>query len=80
MQENPVEPLDQVTDINKLMWHPDLLKDIKKPRHPIVLCHGLYGFDVRGPFLGLEIHYWASVLDVLRKRVGAEVIVRGVPG
>ncbi|PWN91485.1 alpha/beta-hydrolase [Acaromyces ingoldii] len=74
------EALDQVTDINKLMWHPDLLKDIKAPRHPIVLCHGLYGFDVRGPFLGLEIHYWASVLDVLRKKVGAEVIVRGVPG
>lgn len=45
-----------------------------------MLCHGLYGFDVRGPFLGLEIHYWAAVLDILRKKVGADVIVRGVPG
>lgn len=41
---------------------------------------GLYGFDVRGPFLGLEIHYWAAVLDILRKKIGAEVIIRGVPG
>lgn len=62
------------------MRHPALLKNIKKPRYPIVLCHGLYGFDVRGPFWGLEIHYWASVLDILREKVGAEVIVRGVPG
>jgi triacylglycerol lipase len=62
------------------MRHPALLKDIKKPRYPIVLCHGLYGFDVRGPFWGLEIHYWASVLDILREKVGAEVVVRGVPG
>jgi len=44
------------------------------------LSTGLYGFDVRGPFLGLEIHYWAATLDILRKKVGAEVIVRGVPG
>ena len=40
---------------------------------------GLYGFDVRGPFLGLEIHYWATVLDILRQKVGAEVLIHGVP-
>jgi triacylglycerol lipase len=72
--------LSEINDIGELMRHPALLKDIKKPRNPIVLCHGLYGFDVRGPFWGLEIHYWASVLDILREKVGAEVIVRGVPG
>lgn len=72
--------LTDITDIGTLMRHPALLDNIKKPRYPIVLCHGLYGFDVRGPFWGLEIHYWASVLDILRKKVGAEVIVRGVPG
>ena len=71
--------INDVSDIGELMRHPDLMKDIKKPRNPIVLCHGLYGFDVRGPFWGLEIHYWASILDILRKKVGAEVIVRGVP-
>lgn len=45
-----------------------------------MLCHGLYGFDVRGPFLGLEIHYWAETLDILRKKIGAEVLIHGVPG
>lgn len=43
---------------------------------------GLYGFDVRGPsaFPKFRTHYWASVLNVLRRKVGAEVIVTGVPG
>lgn len=72
--------LTNTDDINALMRHPALLEHIKAPRNPIVLCHGLYGFDVRGPFWGLEIHYWATVLDILRKKVGAEVIVCGVPG
>lgn len=62
------------------MRQPDIFENIKVPRHPIVLCHGLYGFDVRGPFLGLSIHYWAAALDILRNKIGAEVIVRGVPG
>ena len=61
------------------MRHPLLYNPIRKPRLPIVLCHGLYGFDVRGPFLGLEYHYWSGALDVLRKKVGAEVLVHGVP-
>lgn len=72
--------LSDTEDINELMRHPALLNHIKAPRNPIILCHGLYGFDVRGPFWGLEIHYWATVLDILRKKVGADVIVRGVPG
>ncbi|EPQ29927.1 uncharacterized protein PFL1_02599 [Pseudozyma flocculosa PF-1] len=59
--------------------HPSLYDPIVAPRHPIVLCHGLYGFDVRGPFFGLEIHYWANVLDILRKKVGADVLIHGVP-
>lgn len=72
--------LSDTEDINELMRHPALLNHIKAPRNPIILCHGLYGFDVRGPFWGLEIHYWATVLDILRKKIGADVIVRGVPG
>lgn len=40
---------------------------------------GLYGFDVRGPAL-FRTHYWANVLNVLRQKVGADVIVTGVPG
>ncbi|KAJ1022517.1 hypothetical protein NDA16_003506 [Ustilago loliicola] len=61
------------------MQDPQIYDNIVVPRHPIVLCHGLYGFDVRGPFLGLEIHYWAKTLDILRKKIGAEVFVHGVP-
>lgn len=65
--------------IHSVMHDPQTYDPIVLPRHPIVLCHGLYGFDVRGPFLGLEIHYWAKTLDILRKKLGAEVLVHGVP-
>ena len=61
------------------MQDPQIYDPIVLPRHPIVLCHGLYGFDVRGPFLGLEIHYWAKTLDILRKKMGVDVLVHGVP-
>jgi triacylglycerol lipase len=46
-----------------------------------VLFEGLYGFDVRGPssFPSLRIHYWSSVLGILRKTVRADVIVTSVP-
>lgn len=63
----------------ELMSDPSLAKDIRAPRLPIVLCHGLYGFDVRGPFLGIEYHYWSATLDLLQKRIGAKVYVHGVP-
>ncbi|THH27656.1 hypothetical protein EUX98_g6536 [Antrodiella citrinella] len=69
-------PPDQ---IHALLDNPVLLDPIRKPRHPIVLCHGLYGFDVRGPAI-FRTHYWANVLNVLRQKVGADVIVTGVPG
>ena len=43
---------------------------------------GLYGFDVRGPsaFPSLRYHYWSNVLEILKKRIGADVIVTAVPG
>ncbi|KZT37356.1 alpha/beta-hydrolase [Sistotremastrum suecicum HHB10207 ss-3] len=64
------------------MSSPTLFSPLLPPRHPIILSHGLYGFDVRGPsaFPRLQMHYWSNVLGVLRGRVGAEVIVAGVPG
>ncbi|TKY84599.1 hypothetical protein EX895_006501 [Sporisorium graminicola] len=65
--------------IHSVMQDPQIYDPIILPRHPIVLCHGLYGFDVRGPFLGLEIHYWAKTLDILRKKMGVDVLVHGVP-
>ncbi|KAH9850201.1 alpha/beta-hydrolase [Lenzites betulinus] len=67
--------------IHKLISNPTLCEPVRTPRNPIVLCHGLYGFDVRGPssFPILQHHYWSNVLNVLRGKVGAEVLVTSVP-
>ncbi|KAF8262079.1 hypothetical protein EI94DRAFT_1705028 [Lactarius quietus] len=40
---------------------------------------GLYGFDVRGP-PSLRMQYWLSILGILHKIIGTEVIVTVVPG
>ncbi|KAK6908814.1 hypothetical protein I203_102818 [Kwoniella mangroviensis CBS 8507] len=56
---------------------------IKPPRETVVLCHGLYGFSTATPiplFPSLKLHYWANVLDVLRNKIGANVVVVGVKG
>ncbi|WRT69588.1 uncharacterized protein IL334_006577 [Kwoniella shivajii] len=56
---------------------------VKPPRETVVLCHGLYGFSTATPiplFPSLKLHYWANVLDVLRNRIGANVVVVGVKG
>ncbi|KAI8372035.1 Alpha/Beta hydrolase protein [Choanephora cucurbitarum] len=52
----------------------------RAPREPIVLCHGLFGFDVRGPqtIPALQFHYWGGVEDALAK-LGAKIIVTRVP-
>ncbi|ORY89301.1 Alpha/Beta hydrolase protein [Leucosporidium creatinivorum] len=69
----------QVDEINSLLRHPALYDPILKPRNPLVLCHGLYGFDVRGPTF-FRLHYWGDLLKILRGTVGAEVFVTAVPG
>ncbi|KAG2340194.1 alpha/beta-hydrolase [Suillus weaverae] len=80
----PQEPSegDSNDTIHRLLRNPVLYDPIRAPRFPIVLCHGLYGFDVRGPaaFPSLRMHYWANVLNILKKKVGADVIVTAVPG
>ncbi|KAG9323013.1 hypothetical protein KVV02_008081 [Mortierella alpina] len=50
------------------------------PRHPIVLCHGLFGFDKMGPetIPPLQIHYWNGIQKALTK-LGAKVVVARVP-
>ncbi|OXB36934.1 hypothetical protein LQV05_005184 [Cryptococcus neoformans] len=56
---------------------------IKPPREVVVLCHGLYGFSTATPiplFPSLKLHYWASVLEVLRDKMGVKVVVVGVKG
>ena len=39
---------DSLDPINTLLRYPTLYDPIRKPRNPIVLCHGLYGFDSWG--------------------------------
>ncbi|KAG6844064.1 hypothetical protein H0H87_010062 [Tephrocybe sp. NHM501043] len=81
----PPEPTQAPTlpdTIHQLMQNPTLYNPLRSPRYPIVLCHGLYGFDSRGPlkFPSMRMHYWSNVLNILRDTVGAEVIVTSVPG
>ncbi|KAJ7507303.1 Alpha/Beta hydrolase protein [Mycena galericulata] len=68
--------------IHQLLVHPALFDPLRTPRYPIVLSHGLYGFDSRGPssFPSMRMHYWSNVLNILRDKVGAEVIITSVPG
>ncbi|KAJ2542766.1 hypothetical protein EV175_006030 [Coemansia sp. RSA 1933] len=51
------------------------------PRNPVVLCHGLYGFDVRGPekLPLLQVHYWRGIREALEK-IGTKVVIAKVPG
>ncbi|ORY34820.1 Alpha/Beta hydrolase protein [Naematelia encephala] len=77
----PPEP----NDIYRLMNDERLMIPgaLKPPREVVVLCHGLYGFSTATPiplFPSLKLHYWASVLEVLRDRMGVKVVVVGVKG
>nr|BBE10600.1 lipase 2 [Rhodotorula toruloides] len=75
----PPRPPSPYGEINELVRHPLLYDPVLKPRFPIVLCHGLYGFDVRGPGF-FRLHYWGDLLKILRGKIGAEVFVTAVPG
>ncbi|WAQ89063.1 hypothetical protein PtA15_10A486 [Puccinia triticina] len=68
--------LQSLLNLGHILYDP-----IRIPRHPIVLCHGLYGFAVRGPssFPRFQIHYWGKLLEILRSRLGARVIIGKVP-
>ncbi|TRM63092.1 hypothetical protein BD626DRAFT_537071 [Schizophyllum amplum] len=41
----------------------------------------VYGFDTRGPnaFPSMRMHYWANILQILREKMGAEVMITAVP-
>ncbi|KAF9265230.1 alpha/beta-hydrolase [Marasmius fiardii PR-910] len=82
-QPNEVDRESEPQDIiHKLLSSPVLYDPLRTPRHPIVLCHGLYGFDTRGPssFPSMRMHYWSNVLSILRGKLGADVIITSVPG
>lgn len=50
------------------------------PKNPIVLCHGLLGFDFIGPanLPVLQISHWRGIREVLEKS-GCEVLICRVP-
>jgi triacylglycerol lipase len=50
------------------------------PKNPIVLCHGLLGFDFLGPanLPALQISHWRGIREVLEKS-GCEVLICRVP-
>ncbi len=52
----------------------------KAPRHPLIFCHGLFGFDKMGPdsLPSLQIHYWPGVEKALLD-LGATVYIAKVP-
>ncbi|KAI9294019.1 alpha/beta-hydrolase [Neoconidiobolus thromboides FSU 785] len=52
----------------------------KASRNPIVLCHGLYGYDKIAfeNFPYLQINYWQGIAESL-KQLGNEVIIAKVP-
>lgn len=51
------------------------------PRHPVVFCHGLLGFDsvTIGPAIApLEVTHWRGIKEVLQNN-GADVLITRVP-
>ncbi|KAI9017800.1 Alpha/Beta hydrolase protein [Gaertneriomyces semiglobifer] len=51
----------------------------RAPQNPVVLCHGLFGFDVLGPeFMpALQIHYWTGIAKALQD-IGCKVHISRV--
>jgi len=53
------------------------ISTITKPlKYPVVLCHGLFGFDKKGPesIPCLQVHYWNRIQKYL-EQLGCKVIV-----
>ena len=51
------------------------------PKHPVVFCHGLLGFDsvTIGPAIApLEVSHWRGIKEVLEAN-GTEVLITRVP-
>ncbi|KAJ1982716.1 hypothetical protein H4R33_004972 [Dimargaris cristalligena] len=74
-QASPTPP-EHRSQLNQLPVRPHYVA----PRLPVVLCHGLYGFDTLGPesLPSLRIHYWRGIKEAMTD-VGAKVHVTRVP-
>ncbi|KNZ47699.1 hypothetical protein VP01_620g4 [Puccinia sorghi] len=60
-----------------ISYHTTEPSSFAKPKFPLVLCHGLLGFDVLGP-AALGLTYFRGVREALEER-GVEVHVAKVP-
>ncbi|POV94271.1 hypothetical protein PSHT_16330 [Puccinia striiformis] len=60
-----------------IVGYPDPNQPFHKPKFPLVLCHGLLGFDILGP-TALGLTYFRGVREALEER-GCEVHVAKVP-
>ncbi|KAL1918806.1 uncharacterized protein VTP21DRAFT_2828 [Calcarisporiella thermophila] len=72
------DALKNIDPLKGLNW--PVISEFTAPRFPIVLCHGLYGFDKLGPdsIPLLQIEYWQGIRDALAK-LGARVVFARVP-
>ncbi|ORX46434.1 alpha/beta-hydrolase [Piromyces finnis] len=54
----------------------DITTVTKPLKYPIVLCHGLFGFDKKGPenIPFLQVHYWNKIQKYL-EQLGCKVVV-----
>ncbi|KAG6899126.1 hypothetical protein C0993_000503 [Termitomyces sp. T159_Od127] len=60
---------------------PTPAKKYRSPKHPVVFCHGLLGFDsvTIGPAIApLHVSHWRGIKEVLEEN-GTEVLVTRVP-
>jgi triacylglycerol esterase/lipase EstA (alpha/beta hydrolase family) len=76
MPQSDEQPRHSTAKINTRRYH-------NRPhasRLPIVLCHGLFGFDKIGPasMPRLQMHYWGGIAKLLQEHAG-EIHVARVP-
>lgn len=77
-------PVQSVSECQLFLWLLVLLTSssslVAAPKHPIVLAHGLLGFDelrLAGPYFP-SVQYWRGIKEALSAR-GVEVITATVP-
>ncbi|KAK4685601.1 triacylglycerol lipase, partial [Tremellales sp. Uapishka_1] len=58
----------------------NLKRKYRSPKHPVVFCHGLLGFDYLGPasLPTLQISHWRGIREVLESN-GTDVLICRVP-
>ncbi|SGY12506.1 BQ5605_C011g06527 [Microbotryum silenes-dioicae] len=83
--EDNIEPMlnqedQEAVDDSHMDIYTVLKESYRCPEHPIVFCHGLFGFDMLGPtsIKPLRFSYWVGVKEAL-EGLGVEVMIAKVP-